>query len=569
MSTLAGIDIATLHLLRPHWLWALLALPLLAGLWTLRRRRASAWHDAVDAHLLPHLLAQRSDMRTRWASGLAALAYVVAILALAGPSWRQTPQPLWQSRAPLVIAIDLSSAVTAADVPPSRLAQARAKVSTLLRERAAGQVALVAYAGDAFTVAPLTEDVANVALFLDALAPDVMPVDGQRADRAIDWSAQLLKRGGFDRGDIVLLTAQADPAARDAAARAAKQGYRVFALGIGTATGAPYRRTDGSFGQARLDAASLRAVAAAGDGRYAALAAGDDDLSKLGILDPGQDEAGIAKGKGRAWQDQGYWLLPPLMLLALFAFRRRAALTVLALCFAWPMSQAHAANLWRRADQVDHAHMEEASQAYRRGDFDEAAKLFGDADSADAHYNRGNALAKTGQYPEAIAAYDEALKRHPGMDDAQANKRAVEAAMKRQSSQSKNDSKSGQPQPSQNSPGSPSKQPGKGQQQPGKPQQSQQSQAQQSAKPADAQAQRQADAAQRERMQRALQQQQRNGQAEAKRRAELANETPQQREQRLANEAWLRRVPDDPGSLLREKFRIEQERRLTEGQGQP
>ncbi|UNK50902.1 tetratricopeptide repeat protein [Lysobacter sp. S4-A87] len=572
MNALAGVDMAALHLLRPQWLWALLALPLLAWLWKLRRRRASAWRGAVDAHLLPHLLAQRADVRTRWTSGLAALAYTIAVVALAGPSWRQTPQPLWQSRAPLVIALDLSSAATAADVPPSRLAQSRAKISTLLRERAAGQVALVAYAGDAFTVAPLTEDVANVALFLDALAPDVMPVDGQRADRAIDWSVQLLRRAGFDRGDIVVLTAQSDDAARDAAARAARQGYRVFALGIGTAAGAPYRRSDGSFGQARLDAASLRAMAAAGDGGYAGIAAGDDDLGKLGILDPGQEDAGVAKGRARAWQDQGYWLLPPLMLLALLAFRRRAAMLVLALCFAWPIPQARAAELWRRADQVEHAHMEEASQAYRRGDFPQAATLFGGADSADAHYNRGNALAKAGQYPQAIAAYDEALKRRPGMDDAMANKRAVEAAMKRQSSKSKDESNSGQPQRRQTSPGSQSSQAGTGQPppKPGKPQQDRQpAQQQQAAKPADAQAQRQADAAQRERMQRALQQQQRNGQAEPRRRAEQANETPQQREQRLANEAWLRRVPDDPGSLLREKFRIEQERRLTEGQGQP
>ncbi|HEY5850630.1 MAG TPA: VWA domain-containing protein [Lysobacter sp.] len=577
MSYFAGIDLAALHLLRPHWLWALLALPVLAWLWRVRRRRASVWYDAVDAHLLPHLLAQRGDARTRWASALATLAYVVAVLALAGPSWRQVPQPLWESRAPLVIALDLSSAATAADVPPSRLAQSRAKISTLLRERAAGQVALVAYAGDAFTVAPLTEDAANVALFLDALEPDVMPVDGQRADRAIDWSAQLLKRGGFDRGDIVLLAAQADDEARDAAARAAKQGYRVFALGIGTPQGAPYRRSDGSFGEARLDAASLRKVAAAGDGRYTPLAAGDDDLRKLGILDPGQGDAGIARGKGRAWQDQGYWLLPPLMLLALFWFRRRAALTVLALCFAWPVSQAQAAQLWQRADQAEHARMEQATQAYRQGDFAQSATLFEGADSADADYNRGNALAKAGQYPQAIAAYDKALARRPGMEDAIANKRAVEAAMKRQSSQSKSDSKPGQPQPSQSGAGNPSQQAGKGQQpsqqpKPESPQrqaQQQQAQQQEAAKAADEQAQRSADAAQRERMQRALQQRQRDGGDDPQRRAGQANETPQQREQRLANEAWLRRVPDDPGSLLREKFRIEQERRLSEGRPQP
>lgn len=575
MSELAGIDLAALHLLRPQWLWALLALPLLAWFWRSHRRRASAWHDRVDAHLLPHLLAQRGDTRTRRAAVLAALAYAIAVLALAGPSWRQLPQPLWESRAPLVIAVDLSSAALAGDVPPSRLAQSRAKISTLLRERAAGQVALVAYAGDAFTVAPLTEDAANVALFLDALAPDVMPVDGNRADRAIDWSAQLLQRAGFDRGDIVLLTGQSDADAIDAAARAAKRGYRVFALGVGSEAGAPYRRSDGSFGEARLDSASLRRMAAAGGGRYAMVAAGDEDLARLGILDAGQGEAGIARGTARTWQDQGFWLLPPLMLLALLAFRRSAALAVLVLVFAWPISQAQAAQLWQRADQAEHARMEQGSQAYRSGDFAQAATLFDGIDNADAHYNRGNALAKAGQYPQALAEYDHALKQRPGMEDAIANKRAVEAAMKRPPSQSQSQRggagrpQSGQSQPQHNPAGDPtsqadqSGQPDKQRQDQQPPQQSQDGQA----RPADADAQRDADAAQRERMQRALQQQ---GKVETGPRQQAkVNETPQQREQRLANEAWLRRVPDDPGSLLREKFRLEQERRLTEGQDKP
>ena len=340
-------------------------------------------------------------------------------------------------------------------------------------------------------------------------------------------------------------------------------------LGLGSEAGAAYRRADGSFANARLDAASLRRLAAAGGGRYAAITPADEDLLALGVLDLGQDDASLAQGKrGRAWQDEGYWLLPPLMLLALLAFRRRAALAMLALCIAWPGSQAQAAQWWQRSDQVDHARMAEAAQAYRSRDYAQAAQRYRDVDSADAHYNRGNAEAKAGRYPQAVAAYDEALKREPGMDDAIANKRAVEAAMKRKPSQSQGGSQSQQPQQS-------AQDGGKGQGSPTKPQQPSKSQqdAQQPTpptppEPADANAQQAADAAQRERMQRALQQQRpQPGQSDPQRRAEQARETPQQRERRLANEAWLRRVPDDPGGLLREKFRIEHERRLSQGAG--
>ncbi|WP_396615784.1 tetratricopeptide repeat protein [Lysobacter soli] len=575
MNPFADLSLASLHLLRPQWLWALLALPVLLGLWRVRRRRASVWRENVDAHLLPHLLVERGGARVRWGAWVAGLAYVLAVFALAGPSWRQTPQPLWQSRTPLVVAVDLSGAALAADLPPSRLAQSRAKLSTLLRERQGGQVALVAFADDAFTVAPLTEDAANVALFLDALSPDVMPVDGQRADRAIESSVQLLKQSGFDRGRILLMTDHAGDGANDAASAAAKQGFRVDVLGVGAEAGAPYRRGDGTFANARLDEGSLRSLASAGNGRYARIASDDGDLRALGVLDPTdtEDATRVDGKRGSAWQDEGYWLLPPLMLLALFAFRRRAALAMIAMCVLW--TPVKAADLWRRADQIEHAHIAQGNEAFRRGDFNAAAQAYQSADSADAHYNRGNALAKAGQYPQAIAAYDEALKREPNMPDAIANKRAVQAAMKRKppqggGGQSKDQDKSKsdrKPQSGQGQQG-PQSQQDKSQQSETQPQDSQKQdpadKPSSEGSPADAQKQREADAAQRERMQRALQQQ---GQAKPLQDGQGRNETPQQREQRLANEAWLRRVPDDPGGLLREKFRIEYERRNNRGEG--
>ena len=174
-----------LHWLRPHALWLLLALPPLAWWWRRRRRDRSVWRGAVDAHLLPHLLDGRAGRASRWAAVAAGLGYAIAVLALGGPSWRESEQPLWQTRTPLVLALDLSSRTLAGDLPPNRLAQARAKLAVLLRERAGGQVGLVVYADDAYTVAPLTDDARNVAIFLDALAPEIMPGDGQRADQAI------------------------------------------------------------------------------------------------------------------------------------------------------------------------------------------------------------------------------------------------------------------------------------------------------------------------------------------------------------------------------------------------
>ncbi|MGX5730985.1 VWA domain-containing protein [Pseudoxanthomonas beigongshangi] len=579
--------LASLHFLRPHALWLLLLLPLIAWGWQLRRRRSNVWRQVVDPHLLPHLLA--AGGRAGWGGLVLLLAgCVLAVLALAGPSWRQGEQPLWEQRAPLVIALDLSSATLAADLPPSRLLQARGKLATLLRQRQGGQVALVAFAGDAFTVAPLTEDAGNVALFLDALSPEVMPEDGQRVDRAIDGAARLLKQAGFRQGGILLMTDHADAAALEAAARAVKQGYRVSALGLGSAAGAAYRSRDGSLGRARLDAASLGQLAARGGGRFQALSRDGADLEALGVLMPDSLDARAASdARGRDWLDEGYWLLPPLMLLALFAFRRGAALVLLGSCsLLWAMpSQAADGSWWRRADQQQHARMEQGVQAYRSGDFAAAEQAFAGQESAEAQYNLGNALAKQGKYDQAIDAYDNALRQQPGMPDALANRGVVERARQRQQGQgqpgkdssgrgagnagsSPNASKAA----SNAKPASPSSTPDaqptpSSSQAPSSPSQSQSRKAEPPSNPAaDAKAQQAADAAQRERMRQALARQSR-GQAGQKTEGQAAaDETPEQRERRQALQAWLKRVPDDPGGLLKAKFQLEHERRMREGQ---
>jgi Ca-activated chloride channel family protein len=444
----------------------------------------------------------------------------------------------------------------------------------------------VAYAGEPFTVAPLTDDAANVALFLDALDPAIMPVDGSDARRAILWSEELLQRAGFDRGQILLLTDHADPAADSAAKRARDAGFSVSVLGLGTPAGAAYRQADGQFGRAQLDAASLQRLAAAGGGRFQVLRSDDADLRALGVLDPPSEDASAARGeKGSAWLDQGYWLLPALMLLVLLAFRRGGVLAALALCAVLPMAQpAQAVDWWQRADQQAHARIEQGAKAYRGGNYAAATLDFSGLDSADGLYNLGNALAKQGKYDEAIAAYDKALQRQPGMEDAIANRAAVEAARRRQppaGGQGGQGGEQGKQPPEQKSGQQPSSD-GKQDDKPGQDQQDKQQQDKQDAdkgaknssgdaKPepprsaAEQQREQQAaDAAQRARMQQAMQQQ--AGQGAQQKAGQAKPETAAEREQRQATEAWLRRVPDDPGGLLRAKFQLEYQRRQREGE---
>jgi Ca-activated chloride channel family protein len=272
------------------------------------------------------------------------------------------------------------------------------------------------------------------------------------------------------------------------------------------------------------------------------------------------------------------------MLLALLAFRRGGAFAAILLCVCLPMAMpANAAehSLWKRADQQQHERIEQGADAYRKGDFAAAEKDFAGIGSADAFYNQGNALAKQGHYDEAIEAYDRALKLQAKLEDAIENRKVVDAARKRKAAQNQQQQqkKSGdqgtprdnkdKPQPDpqgrrQAQPDAP-KSDSPEQQQPPPSQQPESAQSPQQ-KAADAKAQQAADAAQRERMTQAMAQagkgEQKDGSA---RQAAEARETPEQREHRQAVEAWLRRVPDEPGNLLKTKFRLEYERRQKEG----
>jgi Ca-activated chloride channel family protein len=661
---------ASLLFLRPWWLLALLLLPL--WFWWQRRRvsQGGSWRMAVDAHLLPHLLAQGATGDQRWRGVLPLLAAALGIVALAGPSWRQTQAPLWQTEAPLVVALDLSSAMRTADLPPNRLTQAKARLRALFEQRRGGQTGLLVYAGDAFAVAPITRDGQTLIALLDSLQPDIMPADGQRMDRALEEAQRMLQDAGFVRGDILLVSNQDDGTGALSARRAQTAGFVTSVLGVGTPAGAPLADADGFVSGpdgrlelSRLDADSLRRLAGAGGGRYAELQADGSDLRALDLLDAqgGARELGTTGAdQGLQRSDDGYWLILPVLALALLLFRRGAAVLVLlgsvggaavlhstptwaqtpdaAPAAAAPQTTSTWQSLWQRADQRARAALDagdargarelaqdpalQAAAAYRAEDFEAAAQAWSalpDTD-ADAHYNRGNALARAGKLKEALAAYDQALRHAPQMEDAIANRKAVEEFLRRQQQQQgqqgqpsgeqgeqdrqdqqrqdqqkqqsgdpsqASDDAAGQegdssdPQSAQsgekNAEGeaNDAQQDGAGEQDAQSSDPAQSSAADKSEAPRDAQSEAQAQAAMSEQIKDALEQeeeQRAQQQAQAAAGEEAADEqaapapalSAEERaelEKSQALQQWLRRVPDDPGSLLRRKFAREYQQR--------
>ncbi|MGA9422860.1 MAG: VWA domain-containing protein, partial [Rhodanobacteraceae bacterium] len=239
--------LANFHFLRPAWLVLLLALPLLHVFWRRARADADAWRSAVDSHLLPHLLESGGTEPRGRGLWLAGLIWTLISIALAGPAWDREALPLFRNQAARVLALELSPTMLSQDVKPSRLERARFKLDDILKRSRDRQTALIAYSGEAFVAAPLTDDVATVRNLVDSLDPSTMPVSGNATSRAIRRAQDLVSQAGLAKGELVLLADSAGPHAIAAARSAHEHGLTVSVLGIGSAAGAPVALPRGGF----------------------------------------------------------------------------------------------------------------------------------------------------------------------------------------------------------------------------------------------------------------------------------------------------------------------------------
>lgn len=573
--------LADFHFLRPLWLWALLPLAAAAFL-LLRQRLASAvWRRAVDPQLMPWLVESswRRTGRALLATVLAA--WALAVIALAGPTWQQQPQPVTRSGDALVIVLDQTLSMYAEDLAPARYVRARLKVEDILAERGDGLTALVAYAADSHVVVPLTDDVRTIANLLTPLEPRIMPLFGNRPDRAIRQANQLFLDAGIDRGRILLMTAGVhDPAALLAAV---DDRFPLSVLGVGTESGAPiplrrlnrdgHLRADGEIVITRLDESALASVARSGGGRYARFTVDGSDLARLfTAADAIGLEAGDRQREYELWIDAGPWLILLLLPVALFAFRRgTVAAPLLALILLPPDAAAWSwRDLLARPDQQAHSALqsgrpEEAAQRfvdpdwratalYRSQQYDQAARTF-PGDDARSHYNRGTALARAEQFQAALEQFEAALELDPEFDDARYNKELVERILEQDPPPASNDEASQRDHPSwdDDEEGSAVSRQGDA----GDPDGSERD-------PTEGAEEEQREGEQTEDPQSRSgqpQQPQQVEQTQAERDASITEE----REREQALEQWLRRINDDPSALLQRKFRYEAERRRREG----
>lgn len=474
----------------------------------------------------------------------------------------------------------------ATDVPSTRLEQARRKLLDLLQARSDAQTAIVVYAGSAHTLVPLSDDLATSSNLLEALKPSIMPEAGHRADLAVTKALTLLNRGALGQGRILLIGSSLSEQERQGIRQALRgQAPQWLMLGIGTPQGAPIADEHGSFLKdaqgailvPRLDGPSLKTFASEMEGSYRQAQLDDSDLRGLGLLDSPHS----VRNDGQTlrldtWADQGYWLLLPLLLLTACA-GRRGWLFCLPLLFMLPQpSYAFEFNdLWLRPDQQglhllkQHQPAEAAQRfqdrqwqgvaLYEAGEYAAAAERFAEGNDARANYNRGNALAKSAELEAAVDAYEQALELQPDLRPAQTNKALVEALIKQKASTSSNepDKTDGEEhlQTQQPPPPGASTQPSTGDEQ--------KTDTQTAQSHVDANSENQTDSPP----------QPGNNEVPGSELGDEQHSTPPIRtadtnfdgERRQALEQWLRKIPDEPGELLKRKFWYEQQQHQDQG----
>jgi Ca-activated chloride channel family protein len=592
--------------LRPLCLLALIPLAALVHFWVKKTRGRSKWLSAINGDLLSVLIEDGAKGSGKWLKSAVLCSLTIGIIGLAGPTWEKLPQNVEQKNDALVIILDLSLSMLSEDIKPSRVIKAKQKVIDILRLRNEGLTGLIAFAGDAHSVVPLTDDNATIENLLVALGPTMMPVFGSKPGHAMTLAVELFANAGMQEGRVLILS---DGIADiDSVTKFRNSAFPISVIGVGTPQGAPIpidlpgearRYIKDSNNQrliVRLEEDNLAQVANQSFGRYARMSISEQDISSaLSTSLPTEDASIKVEREFDTWADQGHWAALILLPLLLLGFRRGllacfpltlALQAILLQSMPLPsIAQAQPsidesstwsateqlADIWRSAwlrdDQRGYQALAngdparaanlfldpkwKAAAQYKNGNWQSALNGFSTRDNNptnksrfNAAYNKGNSLAHLGQYDNAIAAYNEALAIDPNDEDALFNKDLVEQLKEQQQQQEQDKDKEGeeQQQDQEGQDSSDSSQNDQEQEQESSDQQQDNDQ-ENSDQPSEEE------------------QQQQESESEQKDEESLANRDEKQE----ALEQWLRRVPDNPGGLLKRKFQYETKQRLRQG----
>ncbi len=299
------MNLADFHFIRPWWL---LAIPVIVGLWWLLRRNSDplkGWRNAVSPALLDALTVGR-DTREKWRSTSLLAAWLLAAIAVAGPTWKPEPSPFADDPVPVMLVLKAGETMAQTDLTPSRMERASLKVADFAEARKGQPLGLIAYAGSAHLVLPPTRDTAVVASMAGSISPDIMPKEGDDLAAAVMRAQEVIAERG---GSIVVVADTFNPAGLSGleAARS-KLKLPTFLLAIAREGTPEYDDADNA-------ASAIGAT-------FVPMTADSADIDRL-VSRTARAPVSVADaGEGTRWSEAGWWLIPLLALLMLLSFRK-------------------------------------------------------------------------------------------------------------------------------------------------------------------------------------------------------------------------------------------------------
>ncbi|MBT0323985.1 VWA domain-containing protein, partial [Vibrio campbellii] len=441
--------------LNPYCLLGLLVIPVVLALNSQYRTKKSSLIAPHLAKMLGH------SVKTKHYFAIWGLAWAIACIALASPSWQSNTRPSFELSQNRVLVLDMSRSMYATDVKPNRLSQTRYKASDLLPKWKEGSTGLVAYAGDAYTLSPLTTDSSTLAGIIENLSPELMPYQGSNLPSAIETALGQFTQAGVNQGDIVVLADDLDDSelSRSLALVNGKD-IRVSVLAIGTSTGAPIALPDGSLMKSRqgntvvakTNLKNLQKLAKETGGLFVPIQHNNRDVENIAAFTNNASNNLAAKQSEDVKTDSrlngGFWLLPLLLIPAALLFRRGMIWLLVAtvLPMSWtPKAEANAfLNQNQQGEELYQQGEYEKAQStftdpnwkgaasYQAGDYESAIEAFSNNPSLDGRYNLANALAKNGQLEDAAELYKNVIQEKPDFEAAKKNLSVVEEKLKQQ-----------------------------------------------------------------------------------------------------------------------------------------
>lgn len=498
-----------LHFLRPQWLWALIPAAVIYGLIRSIKHRQNQATNMINDVLYNYLTQGGSQTQSTQRLWPLLLGAVLAIVAMAGPTTQKIPKPVYDIAQAKVIVMDMSLSMRATDIAPDRLSRMSYKAIDLINANNGGEIGLIAYAGDAFVISPITTDGTNLNALIPGLRPEIMPEFGSEPELALEKAALMLEQAGYLNGDIIWFTDGVDyDQMPGLTSLLQSMPHRVSILSVGTPDGAPIKLTNGQLLKdssgaiviPRLDNASLQTLAGITNGAFTPITADEQDIKIImQVADTLlADATKLNTLQGDDWYELGPYLLLPVIFIVLLYSRKHWVLlltiVLLPLCgltlqqpaFAQAMPQKSSADLpsppsselnavqsirtpldflppalqnnnqkgLRAFQNGDYATSQslftdpewQAQAQYAQGEYAEALAHFAQTDDALSQYNAGNSLAKLGQYDKALEAYQRANALDSDFIEAQENQAALELFLQNQPPQDSSQDQSKQDQ---------------------------------------------------------------------------------------------------------------------------